>query len=159
MRKCKIENNKPNDDIKPDCIIARNFKFLDELTHCGEKEIALDSDIFFEAEYLFTYLECIKLDVDDLIIDGNGFTIDAKRNSRIFNSTGKNITIKNITLKNGFSQDHGGTIVNACELTIKKSVLTNSKSEKDEGPILNLGKLNIEELIFTVKKRILNDIY
>ena len=149
IKKCKIENNKPNDDIEPDGIIARNFKHLDELIHSGEKEIVLDSDIFFDEEYRFTYMDGIKLDVDNIIIDGNSFTIDARGNSRIFNCTGKNITIKNITLKNGFSQDSGGTIINAGELTIKKSSLTNSQSKKDGGSIQNLGKLNIEESILS----------
>ena len=37
-----------------------------------------------------------KYDIDDLVIDGHGYTIDSRDKAPIFNITGKNITIKNI---------------------------------------------------------------
>ena len=48
-----------------------NFKYLDDLIHSGVKEIVLDADIVLDDGEEFNYKEGIKLDVDDLIIDGN----------------------------------------------------------------------------------------
>ena len=76
---------------------SKNFKYLDELIHSESKEIVLDSDIVLgdEEESEDLYFQGVRLDLDDLIIGGNGFTINAKKNARIFSCTGKDI-IKNI---------------------------------------------------------------
>ena len=89
----------------------KNFKCLDNLIHSGVKEIVLDSDIVLGDDEKYKYLNGIKLDVNDLAIDGNGHAIDARGLTRIFYCTGKNVTIKNMILKNGFSED-GGAIHN-----------------------------------------------
>ena len=97
-----------------------NFKYLDNLIHSGAKEIVLNSDIVLGEDEESQYLEGIELDVDELTIDGNGHAIDARRLTRIFFCTGKNIIIKNIILKNGFTKENGGAINNneGGELTI-----------------------------------------
>ena len=87
---------------------SKNFKYLDDLIHSGVKEIVLDRDIVLGKREESKYEMGIELDVDDLVIDGNGFTIDAKEKARIFKVTGKNIIIKNITLKNGLTQEMVG---------------------------------------------------
>ena len=67
-----------------------NFKYLDDLIHSGVKEIVLDSDIELDpTNERREYLNGIKLDVDDLTIDGNGYAIDALKSARIFYCTGK----------------------------------------------------------------------
>ena len=71
-----------------------NFRYLDELIHSGAKEIVLDSDIVLSDGEESEYKDGIKLDVDDLTIDGNRHTIDAQGKARIFCCTGKNINIK-----------------------------------------------------------------
>ena len=93
----------PNDKI-------RNFKYLDDLIHSGVKEIILNSDIVLGDDEESEYIDGIKLDKDGLVINGNGFTVDARGKTRIFCCTGKNIIIKNITLKNGFAEKLGGAI-------------------------------------------------
>ena len=120
----------------------RNFK----------KEIVLDSNIVLSDGEESQYREGIRLDTDDLIIDGNGFTVDARGKTRIFYCTAKNITIKNITLKNGFATALGGAIYNSDgELTITGSTLTGNTTEgtgKNEGGgvIYNIeGSLTIIE--------------
>ena len=67
----------------------RNFRYLDELIHSGVKEIVLDSDIVLDPDEESQYLNGIKLDADDLAIDGNGHAIDALKSARIFYCTGK----------------------------------------------------------------------
>ena len=104
---------------------SKNFKYLDDLIHSGAKEIVLDSDIVLDdgEESKDLYFYGIKLDVDGLIIDGNGYTIDAKEEVRIFTCTGKDIIIKNITLKNG---THLSALLNRGVLTIINSLFTNN---------------------------------
>lgn len=104
-------------------VAQKSFKYLDDLIHSGAREIVLDSDIVLAREELKKYLDGIKIDLDDIVIDGNGFSIDACNQTRIFLCTGKNVTIKNILLKNGISQ-YGGAIYNEGELTIEKGNLT-----------------------------------
>ena len=68
---------------------SKNFKYLDELIHSGVKEIVLDSDIILRECEESEYLDGVKLDIDNLLIDGNGHAVDAQRLTRIFHCTGK----------------------------------------------------------------------
>ena len=122
----------------------KKFKYLDKLIHSGVKEIILDSDIVLGGREEKKYLEGIKLDLDDLIIDGNGHTIDAQGKTRIFHCTGKNIIIKNIILKNGFA-GNGGAIHNSGSLKITESTLQENTAQYDGGAIENEGELTIAE--------------
>lgn len=135
------------DKVKNALGSSENFKYLDNLIHSGVKEIVLDSDIIFSRRDESEYLEGIKLDVDGLVIDGCGYTIDAKGKSRIFYCTGKNVIIKNIILKNGFSKDsNGGAILNEGELIIMSSRLTENMVQKGSGGAIdNKGKLTVFE--------------
>ena len=124
---------------------SRNFKYLDELIHSGAKEIVLDCDI--ELDWINEekeYLSGIRLDIDDLIIDGNGHAIDASRSTRIFDCTGKNITIKNFVLRWGFTTKDGGAINNAGTLIIENCRLYNNIS-RNGGGIHNVGQLTIKD--------------
>ena len=129
----------------------RNFRYLDELIHSGVKEIVLDSDIVLDPDEESQYLNGIKLDLDDLAIDGNGHAIDAQGLTRIFFCTGKNIIIKNIILKNGFTKENGGAIYNSGELTITESTLTGNTAQESGGAIHNNegGELTITESTLT----------
>ncbi|MBR6024485.1 MAG: hypothetical protein IK044_06010 [Methanobrevibacter sp.] len=128
---------------------GKNFKYLDDLIHRGVKEIILDSDIVLSNDEESGYLEGIKLDVDDLVIDGNGHSIDAGGKTRIFHSTSKNITIKNIEMKNGHTQKDGGAIY--CrdgDLTIIASKLTDNIAKYAGGSIyIKNAKLEIVESV------------
>lgn len=134
----------PADDI-------RNFKYLDNLIHSESKEIVLDSDIVLGYGEEFEYGEGIKLIADDLIIDGNGHSIDACGRVRIFYCAGRNVTIKNITLKNGFTEMRGGAIFNDNRgtLTIVESKLSGNASKNNGGAIYNRGTLVISKSALT----------
>ena len=150
----------------------KNFKYLDELIHSGVKEIVLDADIILGDEEMSEYLEGINLDVDDLIIDGGDYAIDACEKTRIFFINGKNITIKNITLKNGYggalrvNQNANLTLINCDlinnvsslggaifnddgEITIIKSIFNDNAADEHGGAICNIkGIINISESAF-----------
>ncbi len=133
-----------------------DFGHLDRIIHkSNEKEIFLEDDILFENYEKEYYEGGIELDIDDLVIDGNGKTIDGDGKSRIFTVTGKNITLKNITFKNGKSHknydnklnNHGGVlrITKGANLTVKNCKFLNNTSEEYGGAISNSGELNICE--------------
>ena len=151
----KKEEEKADDEIIDETTQTRNFKYLDDLIHSGVDEIILDIDIILSTGFLSKeeskYQKGIMLDVDDLVIDGNGHTIDAKGKTRIFCCTGKNITIKNIILKNGFAEkyDGGGAVYNdGGELTITGSTL-NKNAGWYGGAVYNRkgGELTITDSI------------
>ena len=133
--------DKPTPDDK-----IRNFKYLDDLIHSGAKEIVLDSDIILSENEESSYKRGIEINVDDLIIDGNGHTIDARGKVRIFLSIGENTTIKNITLKNGFAGvlDGGAILNNWGKLNIVESTLINNVAGRG-GAIRSDGDLTIRE--------------
>lgn len=83
---------------------TQNFEYLDKLIHSGLNNVELDCDIKFnpgrfnkDSHYKNAG---IYIDVSDIIIEGNGHTIDADHLSKIFHITGENIIIKNINLIN-----------------------------------------------------------
>ena len=99
-----VLNNGANDEQT----VIRNFEDLDDLIHSGAKKIVLNSDI---EEGNCPY-DGIKVDVDNLIIEGNGHIIDAKSRSRIFEITGSNVIIKSLTFKNGKNHTDFGDNMN-----------------------------------------------
>ena len=86
--------------------MCKNFKYLDELIHGEASEIVLDADIALSDSEEARYREGIELDVDDLVIDGNGHTIDARGKTQIFDVAGKNILIKNYETRNYLERYH-----------------------------------------------------
>lgn len=116
-----------------------NFESLDYLIKHGQKNIVLDSNIVFGNDDESKYRGGLNLDIDNMVIDGNGHVIDAKGKARIFNVTGKNIELKNITLKNGVSR----SINNEGSLTIKETILQKNQASGDGGVIWNKGEINI----------------
>jgi predicted outer membrane repeat protein len=94
----------------PDDGEARNFTYLDKLIHGSSLEVVLDSDIVIDDGEEDKYDDGIELDVNGLVLDGNGHSIDARKAARIFACMYCSVTLKNLTLKGGFSSDWGGAI-------------------------------------------------
>ncbi len=127
-----------------------NFKSLDDLIHSGVKNIVLESDYVIDDNEITEYEDGIELDVDGLVIDGNGHSIDAREKTRIFLCKGS-ITIKNITLKNGHSPE-GGAIYNTDELTLICSTIKDNSSNFKGGAIINSSNMNISNCTFSNNK-------
>lgn len=141
-----------------------DFGYLDRLIHeSDDGQIVLDRDISFENYERDFYEGGVELDIDNLVIDGNGKTIDAKDKTRIFTIIGNNITLKNITFKNGRSHrnlnnpfnNHGGAIKvnNHSKLIIDNCKFMDNTSEEHGGVIyvrgseLMISKSNMENNI------------
>lgn len=137
-----------------------DFGYLDKKIHESEtKEVLLSEDITFQDYETEFYEGGIELDIDGMVIDGNGKTIDAAKSSRIFTVTGDNITLKNIVFKNGYVErgivdcfnNGGGAIrINSnCRLTINDCTFANHRCEENGGAIYNRGNLTIDSSKFT----------
>ena len=128
----------------------RDFKYLDELIHSGAKEIVLDSNVILDDGEDDEYLEGIRLDVDDVTINGDGHTIDARGKARMFECTGRNVTLFNLNLKNGYSNGSKAIIRNdGGELHLINSNLSQNQAKlscvvSNEG-----GRLNIVNSILS----------
>lgn len=110
-------------------ILLTNFSIweLNDLIHCGDKEIILENDfnfIYLNSNEYYYNRKAIEIDVDNLIIDGQGHSIDGANQYGIFKITGKNIILRNINFINaqgGFIENHGDS------LTIEDCSFINSK--------------------------------
>ena len=125
------------------------FSYLDDLIHSGMKEIVLDADIVLDAERETEYGDGIKLDVDDLVIDGRGHSIDATGKARIFECDAANVTIKNIILKNGFHA-YAGALLNgeSTNLNIINCEFRDNFAPEAGGGMLNFGKVKCSHTSF-----------
>ena len=121
---------------------AKNFRYLDDLIHSGEKEIVLDSDIVLGSDEKSKYYTGIQLDVDGVVIDGDGHAIDACGKTRIFECTGKNIIIRNVRFLNGYSWQ-GGAICNNGDVRVIDSYFVGNFSSDDGGAVYNEKNMEI----------------
>lgn len=88
-----------------------NFTYLNQLIHNGEKEVQLEHDIILGENEEKKFYNGIRINSDNIIIDADGHTIDARGLTRIFNITAENFIIKNVTLKNGTNKYGSAVIV------------------------------------------------
>ena len=144
--KNESNNQEDNADEKFDSW-GHDFKYLDDLIHSGVKKISLDDDVVITYEELSNYPNGIKLDVDDLEIEGNKKTISAQGKTRIFEVTGKNISFKDITLKHGAADEGAAIYVHEDSfLKMRNVFIMESNAEINGGAIYNKGKLEFRNV-------------
>lgn len=86
----------------------------------------------------------VLINASNVVIDGRGYTIDAKNRSRVFNITGDNVTIKNIRIINGKSTGNGGAIhVSSSFLTIMNSTFENCIGQSGGAIYGNLTNITV----------------
>lgn len=96
IRSSQELNNSVEDNNLSNLYDESDFKKLNELINGGNKNLSLDSDFFLKSKS-----ETIKIDFDDIVIDGNNHIIDGGKEAQIFEITGNNVILKNIHFKNG----------------------------------------------------------
>ena len=143
------------DNLKTDAKISntdyRNFSSLsDEINSSLQtRSLNLTTDYSFDSNNDKDYVEGITINLDNFIIDGQGHTIDAKKQSRIFNIKSKNVILKNIIFINGNSSEDGGAIYWAgTNATIINSTVKNSKSVENGGAIFFRNTALVEDCEF-----------
>lgn len=140
------------DEFNPPIAESNDFSSLNRLIQCStDSTIELKNDIILENYELDFFEGGIEISKDNIVIDGNNHTINAKSRTRIFNILGKNITIKNVIFKNGFVSNNydrhmtgGGAVktIRGSSLLLENCQFVDNVSENDGGAIFNNGILN-----------------
>lgn len=129
-----------------DVMRHEGFGKLDELIHSGASMIVLDSNFILEDGEEKKYLNGIRLDIEGLVIDGNGHTIDARGKARIFDVVGFGTHLNDIIFKNGYGEN-GGAIINDSMLNINKCVFKSNHANVG-GAIYNSRKVIVSKSDF-----------
>lgn len=132
-----------NEDNNYNFKYFKDSDYLQELLDCDLEEIKLDYDILGGG---------IRLERDNLVIDGCGNAISGNDEDAIFDVYGDNITLKNFTFKNGLRKYHdGGAIFNHGKtLNIENCIFENNRAANYGGGAIYNGKgsLNIKNSMF-----------
>ena len=125
-----------------------NFKTLQNEIDNNENSIDLKQDYKYDNSSDNELNKGILINKSNIVINGNGHTIDGSNQSRIFNITGKNVTITNLTLINGNSgKNHGGAIYANSNMNLENVKFTNNVADMG-GAIFNNNTTNITNCIF-----------
>lgn len=128
---------------------GENFKTLQNEINQSENSIEIKQDYKFDNSSDQELNKGILINKSNIVINGNGHTIDGSGQSRIFNVTGKNVTIKNLKFVNGNSSSNGGAISNSknSTLTISNCIFNSNTAENGAG-IFTDGDLNVNNSTF-----------
>ena len=74
------------------------------------KTLNLTKDYSYNPSNDESYSAGITISIDDLVIDGQGHTINANNQARVFNIQSNNVILKNIVIINGYSDYQGSAI-------------------------------------------------
>ena len=112
--------------------------------------IELDRDYNYTID-LDTVTTGVKVTRNNLVIDGKGFTIDAKEMSRIFEIRANNITLKNINFINGKCTHAGSVYFNGNGIRFINCNFTDSESTSNPGGalyVVSTGDVNFDDCSF-----------
>lgn len=134
-----------------------DFQYLaTELSNYAEP-IVLNSNVSLGGRFEgFKFKHGIEIDKDNVIIDGQGHTIDAKGKVRVFNIFADNVTLKNINFKNGFHKEYGGAVRNAGKCKLINCTFEDNHAEIDGKDVSNGSKMCVCHCEFTKDDSILN---
>lgn len=147
-------SEKLNNDVKE--TVNENEYTLSQLemtVKWMKNEVKLNADYRYNPN--FDKCKPIEISKSDIIIDGQGHTIDAAGKTKIFSFTGANIVLKNINFENGYTQNsvsdyelnYGGAVYFKNGGTIENCNFINNHAENG-GAVCSHGNLKIEKCIF-----------
>ena len=117
-----------------------NYTALQEEIDSSTNSIEITQDYVYDNSTDYELIMGINITKSDFTINGNGYTIDASNQARIFDIYGTNITINNLNFINGKARNGAALYVNPNSI-----VTTNNVVFKDNnvsglcGAIINLG--------------------
>ena len=124
------------------------FATIDYAVSLKTGKITFTSDIVFDPERDSDFINGILLEDDNLLIDGDGHTIDARGMARVFEVTGKNITIRNFIFLNCRAGE-GGAIINRGTLRLENVKFSVCRADFG-GAICNAsGEITIKDVEFS----------
>ncbi|WP_407416255.1 C1 family peptidase [Methanobrevibacter sp.] len=122
-----------------------NFTSLQTEINDAGNTIEITQDYIYDNSTDYQLNEGIIVNKTGFTINGNGHTIDAKGQARIFNVIG-DININNLTLINGFSKDAGGAIFTNDRINFNNVTFENN-SAKDGGAV-KIELIEAENCVF-----------
>ncbi|MBR6023667.1 MAG: Ig-like domain repeat protein, partial [Methanobrevibacter sp.] len=103
----------------------------------------------------------IEINSRNITIDGNGKTINALNQSRIFNINGSDVLIKNLTFTNATAIDpetNGGAVyINSSDVIMENVEFINNTANNGSSLYVESGKLDMSDSILNDKNSIYND--
>ena len=110
----------------------------DSFTNLTEKIENASTTLDLTGDYAFNNAtdnnKGILISRDNFVLNGNGHTIDAKNQSRIFNITANNVTLSNLILTGG-NAEKGGAIYATGLLTLNNVTFTDNYAKTEGGAI------------------------
>ena len=128
---------------------GHTFSFLNYLINGNDNSvIELSDDFYFDPEYDSAFVDGIVIN-RPVTINGNGNTIDARRQARIFYVQSENTVIENLTIQNAKRDDGGGAIYFDSYGTVTNCNFTNNSARNggavyfsNQGTVSNCNFIN-----------------
>ena len=132
---------------------TKNFDFTDLAEDINvssdENTVLLTKNYTFNSQRDDKYADGIDITTDNLVIDGQGHTINADKKARIFNINSNNVVLRNIALINANANSHGGAIQwNGLNGTVSGSVFENCSSPNSGGAVMFKNAVTVENSRF-----------
>ena len=124
-----------------------NFTTLQDEIHTSTERIEINQNYIYDNSTDYKLNSGILVNKSDFTINGNGHTIDASNQARIFNINGNNITINNLIFINGYNNDTGGAIFSNATITLNNVIFTNNRAENG-GAIFTENTITINNATF-----------
>ncbi|WP_462316208.1 right-handed parallel beta-helix repeat-containing protein [Methanobrevibacter sp.] len=143
-----LESDAVTEEILMDEPAAANFTTLKNDIANEENELKLERNYTYNYDDDHTYVpdEGIRIEKDNFVIDGQGYTINGAGSTRIFLVSAKNVTLKNINFINGHVDGNGGAIYWPGENgTIQNCNFTNNTASNGKGGAIYFNKNGIIE--------------
>ena len=106
-----------------------NFTALQDEINTSTERIEINQNYVYDNSTDYKLNSGILVNKSDFTINGNGYTIDASNQARIFNINGNNITINDLIFINGYNNDTGGAIYSNAAITLNNVIFTNNRAE------------------------------
>lgn len=133
-----------------------DFQYLEQEIFNYSKPISLNSNVSLGRLESRKFRNGIEIKKDNVVIDGNGHTIDAKGKARVFDIYGNNVTLKNINFKNGFHEEYGGAVRNAGRCKLINCTFEDNHAKIDGNAVSNGSEMCVCDCEFSEKDSILN---
>ena len=153
-----VSDNEAKDNTEINGTSVINFSQLEEFINQINGSLTLNSDVVMTEEEAEKYVAGITID-KDLIINGNGFKIDANNLGAIFNVTNRaTLTLNNVTLTNAVAKNGAVIYATRGNVNIYNSVITNNEATNFRYGIIaaiSSSNINIINTTFSDNKNLI----
>jgi predicted outer membrane repeat protein len=134
------ENTTVATDFQSESLDSESADFSslsDDINNCSETKLfKLTRNYTYDSQNDAEYVNGINITIDDLTIDGQGHTLNAKKEAKIFNIQSKNVVLRNIIIINAFANSNGGAIYwEGSNGTLSNSIIKDSYCPKIGGGV------------------------